>query len=79
MASPLRRPGGNSRHNNRIQVFESDGSVRRKWGGPLGLGIPGWWPGWFRYIVDFGQDRIVMFQEENIPKERVSSLSVSVS
>ena len=31
------------------------------------------------YIVDFSQDRIVMFQEENMTKERASSLSVLLS
>ncbi len=60
----------------RIQVFESDGSFRSKWGGPLGLGIPGWWPGWFRvatgvtvgpagrvYVADFYNDRIQVFSQ----------------
>ena len=61
-------------YNNRIQIFGPDGSYRTKWGGPLGLGIPGWWPGWFRvatgvavgpagrvYVADFYNNRIQVF------------------
>ena len=61
-------------YNNRIQIFGPDGSFRTKWGGPLGLGIPGWWPGWFRvatgvtvgpdgriYTADFYNNRIQVF------------------
>ena len=63
-------------YNNRIQLFESDGSFRSKWGGPLGLGILGWWPGWFNvatgvtvgpagrvYVADFYNDRIQVFSQ----------------
>ncbi len=64
-------------YNNRIQIFGPDGSFRRKWGGPLGLGIPGMWPGWFRvatgvavgpadrvYVADFYNNRIQVFSAD---------------
>ncbi|MFQ5679899.1 MAG: 6-bladed beta-propeller [Gemmatimonadota bacterium] len=35
-------------YNHRIQVFRPDGRRVRGWGGPLGLGIPGPFKGWFR-------------------------------
>ena len=54
-------------------VFGPDGGFRRKWGGPLGLGLHGWWPGWIRvatgvavgsrdrvYVADFPNDRILV-------------------
>ena len=66
-------------YNNRVQIFGPDGSFRTKWGGPLGLGLPGWWPGWFRvatgvtvgpdgriYTADFYNHRIQVFSEAGV-------------
>ena len=62
-------------YNHRIQVFRPDGSYVRRWGGPLGTGIPGPWRGWFRvatgvevaagrvYVTDFFNHRIQIFTE----------------
>ncbi len=33
---------------NRIQVFDAAGKFAEKWGGPLAVGIPGGFNGWFR-------------------------------
>jgi DNA-binding beta-propeller fold protein YncE len=35
-------------YNHRVQVFTPGGNAVRRWGGPLGLGIPGPFRGWFR-------------------------------
>ncbi len=43
-------------YNNRIQIFGPDGSFRTKWGGTLGLGLPGGWGGWFRVATGVGVD-----------------------
>lgn len=60
-------------YNHRIQVFRPDGGYVRGWGGPLGMGIPGPWRGWFRvatgievaggraYVADFFNHRIQIF------------------
>lgn len=62
-------------YNHRIQVFRSDGAYVRRWGGPIGLGIPGPWKGWFRvatgvevaagrvYVADFFNHRIQVFTD----------------
>lgn len=41
-------------YNNRIQQFAPDGSFVRKWGGPLGVGIPGPFNGWFHEAIGVG-------------------------
>lgn len=60
-------------YNHRIQVFRPDGRRVRRWGGPLGFGIPGRFRGWFRvatgvetaggrvYVADFFNDRVQIF------------------
>lgn len=60
-------------YNHRIQVFHPDGSVARRWGGPLGVGVPGPFRGWFRvatgiavhggrtYVADFLNHRVQIF------------------
>lgn len=61
-------------YNHRIQRFSSDGRRLDTWGGPLGLGIPGPWKGWFSvatgvyvddrgrvFVADFYNDRIQVF------------------
>lgn len=61
-------------YNHRIQRYSSDGNRLVTWGGPLGLGIPGPWKGWFSvatgvhvdrtgrvYVADFYNDRIQAF------------------
>ncbi len=61
-------------YNHRIQIFDRGGEVLRKWGGPLGSGVPGSRPGWFRvavgvatdsvghvYVADFMNHRIQVF------------------
>lgn len=60
-------------YNHRVQVFTSGGDPVRRWGGPLGLGIPGPFRGWFHvatgievasgsvYVADFYNDRIQVF------------------
>lgn len=61
-------------YNNRIQRFAPDGRLLGVWGGPLGLGIPGPWRGWFRvatgvavgfegqvYVADFYNHRVQKF------------------
>ncbi|NIR44865.1 MAG: 6-bladed beta-propeller [Gemmatimonadetes bacterium] len=62
-------------YNHRIQVFRSDGAHLESWGGPLGIGLPGPFKGWFRvatgvevadgkvYVADFYNDRIQIFSE----------------
>jgi len=62
-------------YNNRIQVFRPDGTYVRRWGGPLGTGIPGPWKGWFRvatgvevfagrvYVSDYFNHRIQIFTD----------------
>lgn len=71
-------PGGSAyiadAYNNRVQRFAPDGRVRDMWGGPLGLGLPGSWRGWFRvatgittspdgnvYVADFYNNRVQKF------------------
>lgn len=61
-------------YNHRIQRFSADGRRLDTWGGPLGLGIPGPWKGWFIvatgvhvdaggrvFVADFYNDRIQAF------------------
>lgn len=60
-------------YNHRIQVFRPDGRYAGRWGGPLGLGIPGGLKGWFRvatgvhvfgdtvYVADFYNHRVQVF------------------
>ncbi|NIP57697.1 MAG: hypothetical protein GWO17_06705 [Gemmatimonadetes bacterium] len=61
-------------YNHRIQRFAANGGRLDVWGGPLGLGIPGPWPGWFRvatgvhvdsggrvFVADFYNHRIQAF------------------
>lgn len=61
-------------YNHRIQRFSDDGRRLDTWGGPLGLGIPGPWKGWFSvatgvhvdpdgrvFVADFYNDRIQAF------------------
>ncbi|MBI4501667.1 MAG: hypothetical protein HY700_10950 [Gemmatimonadetes bacterium] len=62
-------------YNNRIQVFRPSGEYVRRWGGPLGLGVPGPLKGWFRvatgvrvvrgrvYVADFYNNRIQIFTD----------------
>ncbi|MFQ5699370.1 MAG: SMP-30/gluconolactonase/LRE family protein [Myxococcota bacterium] len=64
-------------YNNRVQAFGPDGASEWRLGGPLGLGIPGSWAGWFRvatgiasdatgrlYVADFKNDRIQVFDRD---------------
>ena len=61
-------------YNHRIQLFDAEGRSVARWGGPLGLGLPGARPGWFRvatgvasdakerlYVADFENHRIQVF------------------
>lgn len=61
-------------YNNRIQRFSPDGERLDTWGGPLGLGIPGPWKGWFKvatgvhagpggrvFVADFYNHRVQAF------------------
>lgn len=61
-------------YNNRVQIFNKGGKYLRKWGGPLGLGIPAPFAGWFYvttgvfadqkerlYVADFYNSRIQVF------------------
>ncbi len=61
-------------YNHRVQLFTPDGAAVGRWGGPLGSGIPGARPGWFRvatgvatdhegrvYVADFENHRIQVF------------------
>lgn len=61
-------------YNNRIQRYSPAGERLDAWGGPLGLGIPGPWKGWFSvatgvhaaadgriYVADFYNHRIQVF------------------
>lgn len=60
-------------YNNRVQVFRRSGEYVRRWGGPLGLGLPGRLKGWFRVatgvevsggrvcVADFYNDRVQIF------------------
>ncbi len=60
-------------YNHRIQVFRHNGEYVRKWGGPLGTGLPGSLKGWFNvatglavadgkvYVADFSNNRIQVF------------------
>ncbi len=60
-------------YNHRVQVFHTDGTFVRKWGGPFGLGVRGGFRGWFRvatgiavtdeavFVADFENDRIQIF------------------
>jgi DNA-binding beta-propeller fold protein YncE len=61
-------------YNNRVQVLSPEGDPVTRWGGPLGLGAPGSWGGWFRvatgiatdsrervYVADFENHRIQVF------------------
>jgi DNA-binding beta-propeller fold protein YncE len=60
-------------YNHRIQVFRHNGEYVRKWGGPLGMGVPGSLKGWFDvatglavaegkvYVADFHNNRIQVF------------------
>ncbi len=71
-------------YNHRIQVFRPDGSLARRWGGPLGLGVPGPFRGWFRvatgievyrgrtYVADFFNHRVQIFTERGHYLGRVS-------
>lgn len=64
-------------YNNRIQRYSSEGEYLGSWGGPLGLGIPGPWKGWFKvatgvhvdgagrvFVADFYNDRVQAFDSE---------------
>ena len=64
-------------YNDRIQVFSSDGTFLRKWGGPLATNIPGSAHGWFSvatavavdpdgniFVADFYNHRIQKFTPE---------------
>lgn len=64
-------------YNNRVQGFAPDGAAAWRIGGPLGLGIPGSWPGWFRvatgiatdvaarlYVADFKNNRVQVFDRD---------------
>jgi len=61
-------------YNNRVQRFSRAGERIGTWGGPLGLGIPGRWKGWFRvatgvhvdpggrvFVADFYNHRVQAF------------------
>lgn len=60
-------------YNHRIQVFDGEGGRVSRWGGPLGIGVPGTFRGWFRvvtgvevvrdtvYVADFYNHRIQIF------------------
>ncbi|MCZ6462978.1 MAG: NHL repeat-containing protein, partial [Proteobacteria bacterium] len=64
-------------YNNRIQLFSPEGEPLSRFGGPLGLGLPGSGPGWFRiatglgtdafghiYVADFENHRVQVFDAE---------------
>ena len=64
-------------YNNRVQVFSAEGEFLGKWGGPLGIGIPGGGHGWFRtatavaagpegkiFVADFYNHRIQKFSPQ---------------
>ena len=64
-------------YNHRVQGFSPDGAPQWRLGGPFGLGIPGFWDGWFRvatgiatdpagrlYVADFQNHRIQVFDRE---------------
>ena len=62
-------------YNSRIQVFRPNGNYVRRSGGPLGLGVPGTWKGWFHvatgltvaggrvYVADFYNNRVQIFSD----------------
>ncbi len=65
-------------YNHRVQAFFPGGDPDWRMGGPLGLGIPGGRPGWFRvatgiasdragrlYVADFQNHRIQVFDEQH--------------
>ncbi len=65
-------------YNHRVQAFTFDGATAWRLGGPLGVGIPGSYAGWFRvatgiatdaagrlYVADFENDRIQVFDPQH--------------
>ncbi len=66
-------------YNHRVQRFAPDGRLLGAWGGPLALGIPGPWRGWFRvatgvavdrggdvYVADFFNNRVQKFAPDGV-------------